>query len=534
MIAIFRRLVPLLLVVAVAGGCAPQRSTNAMVVAETVEPNSLNPMLLEGTQSAMIGGILYSFLLSNDTKGNLVPDAATEVPTLRNGGISPDGLRITYHLQPGIRWSDGKPLTARDCVFTWHAIMNPRTNVPDRYGYDQIAAVKAVGDRTVVVTLRKPFSPIVTSFLTTNSNYPVIPEHVLSGLADLNHADVERPIIGSGPFTLVEWKHGDHFTFAANPLYFRGRPHIDRLTMRFVPAPSTIVSQLQTHEIDAALELTDPSLYGQIKAIPDDHVLLTPTEAIYTVYFNTQKGLTADRAVRQAVAAAVDTDTIMKRATQGVSDSQMALRGEFGIDAIPNPQHYDPARARALLDGDGWKIGANGVRFKDGRPLTLVITTVAANQTLQSIALQFKEQLRASGIDLTIKTFSGIMYKAPAAQGGPMFGGLFDLALAPIYSEPGPFAAQFFICVERAPVGFNISRICNPAIDDEFKDILTANDPARRSRDVRVIEGILATEMPQVPLAQVRTIAVVANRIHGIAPNPETPYVNLQNWSIDK
>jgi peptide/nickel transport system substrate-binding protein len=120
----------------VTSSCGPS-STNgsSFVLAEQVEPNSLNPLLVEGLVSSMIGGILYSFLLTQDAHGNDVPDAATEVPTLANGGISRDGLRVTYHLRPGIRWSDGTPLTARDCVFTWHAIMNPQTNVPDRYGY---------------------------------------------------------------------------------------------------------------------------------------------------------------------------------------------------------------------------------------------------------------------------------------------------------------------------------------------------------------------------------------------------------------
>jgi ABC-type transport system substrate-binding protein len=125
------------------------------------------------------------------------------------------------------------------------------------------------------------------------------------------------------------------------------------------------------------------------------------------------------------------------------------------------------------------------------------------------------------------------MMNAPAAQGGPMFGGKFDLTIANIYSAAGPFAAQFFICSERAPNGFNISRICNPQIDRLFSDIIASNDPALRSRDTKAIERLLATALPQIPLMQGRILAAMSSRVHGIAPTPLTPYVGMENWSID-
>jgi peptide/nickel transport system substrate-binding protein len=508
-------------------------SARTLVIAATVEPNSLNPMLLEGTLSSMIGGILYSFLLTQDARGRQIPDAATTVPTLANGGISPDGLRVTYHLRPGLRWSDGRPLTARDCIFTFHAIMNPRTNVPDRYGYDKIADVTAPDDRTVVVHLRAPFSPIIDTFLTMESNYPILPEHNLGMLADLNHADVERPVVGSGPFTLLEWKHGDHLTFAANPSYFAGKPRLDRLVMRFVPEPATIVNELRTHEVDAALELDDPNLYAQIAAIPATHVLVTPAFGITTLYLNSQSGVTTDVRIRRAIAQAIDTDVIVRHATRGLYGSAGALRGQFGDDALGAPVRFDPAAARGLLDAAGWRVGPDGVRSRAGRPLAPTLIVSSTNETQTILSLQIKEQLRAVGIDVTIRSFDPKMLKAPAAEGGPLFGGRYDLALANIYSSAGPFAGQFFICAERAPTGFNLSRFCDPAVDRLFADIIAANDPQRRSRDARSIEALLATELPQLPLAQVRTIAPLSNRVHGIVPTPATPYVDLWKWSID-
>lgn len=100
-----------------------------LVVAEKQEPNSLNPLFLTGPAAAEIGPLVYSGLLTIDERGRLQPDLAATVPTRDNGGISPDGLTITYHLPGGVRWHDGVPFTAADVTFTYAAIMNPLRQV---------------------------------------------------------------------------------------------------------------------------------------------------------------------------------------------------------------------------------------------------------------------------------------------------------------------------------------------------------------------------------------------------------------------
>ena len=137
-------------------GAASRAGT--LVIGATREPRSLNPLLEEGEISEQLGQLLYTFLVTVDNHGNQVPEAAREVPTRRNGGIAADGLRIVYHLRRDIRWQDGARLTARDCVFTFAAIANPRNNLPSRAGYDQIRSVTAPDDATVVVRLKQPYA----------------------------------------------------------------------------------------------------------------------------------------------------------------------------------------------------------------------------------------------------------------------------------------------------------------------------------------------------------------------------------------
>ena len=107
------------------------------------EPRSLDPLYLEGIFAYEISAFGFSYLTNYDANGAIVPDVAREVPTIANGGISADRERITYRLRHGVRWQDGVPLTSRDVVFTYRAVMNPRNAIPSRYGFDRISSVSA-------------------------------------------------------------------------------------------------------------------------------------------------------------------------------------------------------------------------------------------------------------------------------------------------------------------------------------------------------------------------------------------------------
>ncbi|MBV8581501.1 MAG: peptide ABC transporter substrate-binding protein [Candidatus Eremiobacteraeota bacterium] len=514
-------------------GSAARAGDGTLVVGELAEPVSLNPLMLEGTTSGMIGSILYSFLVTNDANGNLAPDVATEVPTLANGGISRDGLHVTYHLRPNIRWHDGVPLTARDCVFTYRAIMDPHNNIPDRHGYDQIADVTAPNEGTVVVRLKRPYSPIVDTFLQLNGNYPIVPEHLMGKLPDLNNLDTKRYTVGSGPFKLVEWLHGDHLTFAANDDYFRGKPGLRRLVIRIIPSSPTMLNELRTHEIDGAMSLTDPTQLKELRAIAGLRVVTTPSWGVQIVYFNAQSGPTADVAVRRALVRAIDSDLVERRATQGAYGSEHALRGLFGpYDAAPRLPTYDPAAAKAGLDAAGWTVGPDGVRMKNGQRLTLNLVYSVAQPIFRVVATQLQEELHAVGADVSLHAYSQTQFMAPAGSGGPVFGGRFDLFLGNIFSAAGPDAGSFFMCSERAPAGFNLARMCDPRFDARVERALTVYDRADNRRDVAAMESLLVEDAPQVALGQVRFISAFTDRLRDVAPTPVSPFAGVWRWSL--
>ncbi|MBV9103284.1 MAG: hypothetical protein JO060_06810 [Candidatus Eremiobacteraeota bacterium] len=118
-----------------AGGRTGRGSGSTVLhVGTLIEPNTLNPVGGTLVLESRVANLIYDGLIRVDDRGQPVPDLTTVVPSQANGGISRDGRTVTYHLAPNARWSDGTPVTARDVIFTWRAIMNPRNNVTTRVG----------------------------------------------------------------------------------------------------------------------------------------------------------------------------------------------------------------------------------------------------------------------------------------------------------------------------------------------------------------------------------------------------------------
>src|SRR6202163_3568930 len=173
--------------------CAPAAQPAAggangdtLVVAQQREPASLNPALENGTSSTQWGELLFQYMVKYDDRGQLVGDAATEVPSPQNGGIAKDGVTITYHLRPGLKFADGVPLTAQDAAWSVDAINDPRNNPQSRLAYQIVRKAEAVDDTTLVLHLKRPFAPLLTVVLAPQG-FPILPKHLLANLPDFNH-----------------------------------------------------------------------------------------------------------------------------------------------------------------------------------------------------------------------------------------------------------------------------------------------------------------------------------------------------------
>jgi peptide/nickel transport system substrate-binding protein len=220
----------------------------AIFVAE--DPSSLNTVL-NSPYGWQLGPLTQGYLFLVDERGRLVPDRALEVPSLANGGISRDGLTIVYRIRTG-RWSDGAPFDARDVAFTVAALRNPRTNVPDRSTVEQIASVSAPRPDRLVVRLRQPSAPFVSSFLTLGADDPfaILPRHVAARYSDLNRSSLDAEPVGLGPFRLARWRRGERLEFVRNPWYWRGPAGLARVVALVEPDATTRFIDARRGDLD--------------------------------------------------------------------------------------------------------------------------------------------------------------------------------------------------------------------------------------------------------------------------------------------
>jgi peptide/nickel transport system substrate-binding protein len=505
-------------------------------IAQQREPASLNPALENGQSSTEWGFLLFSYLVKYDASGKLVGDVATQVPNIANGGISRDGLTITYHLRKGVRFADGVPLTARDCVWSIDAINNPANNVQSRYGYDRIAKAEAPDDYTLVLHLKQPFAPLLTLVL-AGQGFPILPQHILAKYPDFNHIDFDQKPLGSGPYVVDRWLHGDRVVMHANPYYFEGKPTIEHLTIRFVPDAQTALNLLQTHEIQGYFNEQDFSQYPQLLTLRGYRTTALPVAGVGAIIFNTQDPLTSDARVRHALAEAIDIKSLVAKAYRGAVSSAQAGRGLFfwAYDPSAYPDvPYDPADARRLLDAAGWHMGADGVRHKNGVPLELQMIIQAATPGDEIIGNTVAQYESAIGVRVSLKQFNITQFVAPADEGGPVYGGKFNMALYPFVNGDDPDPTDQFACANVPPHGYNKSRICDPRIDALLKAGQRTFDIAKRKVIYAQLERLLYRELPIVLIYNRNEVDVFSDRLHEQSVSLDGVWWNVAHWSVSR
>jgi peptide/nickel transport system substrate-binding protein len=475
------------------------------------------------------------YLFDLNDRNQLVPELATAVPTLANGGISADGLRITYHLRHGVTWQDGAPFTAADVLFTWHALLNPKNDVVSRFGYDLISSIDTPDAYTLIVHLKRRFSPFVATFFTM-ANHPdcILPKHLLDRYPDINHVAYNRKPVGTGPFSVQSYEPGSRVVLVANGRYWRGRPKLDRVEFDIVGSDNTILSLMRSHQIDFFYH-APPSIVASLGNIPGTRVILTPRSRFADIGFNAGNQALSDIRVRQALAYGTDRTALIGKVTHGIAiparTDQPAFSWAFDPGAKQYP--YDPARARALLDDAGWHAGRRGIRERSGAPLALTLVSFTGDATVAETEELLQSQWRQIGVDVTIKNFpSGQLY-ATVAAGGIEQSEKFDVVIENWANGSDPDESILVTCHMAPPAGWNIYRFCDPKLDAAENLALASYDRAIRAKAYATVQREINEKLPFYVIWYERQIDVVNGNFRNYKPaHAVTPFWNTWQWSI--
>jgi peptide/nickel transport system substrate-binding protein len=381
-------------------------------------PDNLNPFIGWSDTSYEIWSLNYSFLFGFGLNEKPIPDLAAEIPTKDNGGLSADEKVWTVKLKPNIKWQDGKPFTAEDVAFTYNFIVQKQIYTM-MVSTDGIKSAKALDPLTVQVTCSRPKADFLRMWV------PILPEHIwkdVSGWAAQNSYQNKPPIIGTGPFQVVEYKANRYVRMVRNDDYFGKKPVVSEIIFETYQNADSMFQDLKKGNLDAAQGIPE----AVFRTIPSDGDLKPVAYTYYNWdYLNinccpTVSGgnpVLRDPAFRLALNYAIDHNKLCQTGHGGraIPGTTIMTPGSW-----TNPDyHWEPPadvkytfdleKAKSLLDAAGYKdSNGDGVREdKNGKPIELGLIATSNNPEEQLEAKLIADWFTQIGLKIKFSVMDG-------------------------------------------------------------------------------------------------------------------------------
>ncbi|HXI32901.1 MAG TPA: ABC transporter substrate-binding protein [Gemmatimonadales bacterium] len=375
----------LLVLASVTLACGHGGSARTLVYYESYDPRSLDPALSTDVPTGEMVTLMFDGLTAFDPDGRLVPGLAD------GWSVDRAGRHYVFHLRTGVKFHDGRPLTAGDVAASFRRVLDSKTTGGRAWPLLPIAGaaafaagtspdlsgVRALGDTAVAIDLAEPLA-IFPKFL-------AMP--VASIVPDPAPADLAQRPVGTGPWRFVSWQHDDQLVFAKNPAYWGGAPLADSLKVRIIPEPLTLAAEFEARRVSVIeIPFSETARWQQLHP---NWLVRKPALRVVYLALNNRRGALRDVRVRQAINHGVDVQEILQRVYAGRG---IRARGAIppilpGGDTSRAGYDYDPARARALLASAGY-----------GQGLDLQLWISATNVPLARVAEAIQADLARVGI----------------------------------------------------------------------------------------------------------------------------------------
>ncbi|WP_108482063.1 peptide ABC transporter substrate-binding protein [Oceaniglobus ichthyenteri] len=514
------------LLVSAAHAAPPETPTGQIVVGFSQEPTVFNPLMPRIEVDDGVQFSLFDPLFRVDTQGVIQPALAAEVPTVANGGLSEDGLEWRVKLRDDVTWHDGTPFTAEDVKFTLELVVDPNFRSWRTLGHNLVRDITVVSPTEITWRMEETFSPYMSILAETF----MVPKHILEPEADRNTAPFNNAPIGTGAFKWGNRIAGDHLELVANTEYYGEGPYIERLIYKYIPDLTVLYTQFKSGDIDiAGVQYISQDNYAEASKLPGKVVNVVPTATIESIYLNMGRPQFQDPAVREALYAALDKQTIIDALYYGLptpSETYLPKQSYYYNGDLP-PHEFNIDRANKLLDDAGWARGSDGVREKDGVRLAFTNSTTAGNhlreQTQQFVQQTFKD----IGVEMTISNLP------PAVMWGEYWTmSQFDTVLVGITFMSGAdpdVSARFHSdsIGAQGGKGANNGQYVNEEVDALLAEGAQTFDPETRKPIYDKIQSIIRDDLPMLPMFQYATVRGHKEGIMGIEPNINT---RIDTW----
>lgn len=461
--------------------------------AYTQNYNPYSPGVISGTQ-----GLIYETLLYvNRLDGSVTPWLAA------NYSLASDAQSITFHLRQGVTWSDGQPFTSADVVFTLNLIT--KNSSIDLTGISSVVKnVTAPDASTVIVTLNKPFNPIV--WILAGQVF-ILPQHTWSGVKGDPSQYADPNPVGTGPYVVKSFAP-QLVVLTKNPKYWQqGKPQVDEVKIPAYSSNDSAQLALQKGDIDWT-NLFIPNLDKTYVALDTQHNhYWFPSSDDVMLYLNLTKAPFNDLQVRKAISLALNRQTISKLGEAGYEPpaNPTGLVGE-AIKTYIAPQYatmqftQNISQADQTLEQDGWTKGSDGYYMKNGKQLAFSIIVVSGYTDYVADCQVMVKDLQKAGINATVNAMSNDAF-TNALQNGQYDAGI-------LWTNPGPTPYYIYDGLLRstnsAPIGqsapSNYERWMDPTTDKLLDQYASSTDPQVQKQALYGLEQIMVEQLPSIPL----------------------------------
>jgi peptide/nickel transport system substrate-binding protein len=499
---------------AMAPAMAQVKQGGSMTVTYKDDVSTLDPAIGYDWQNwSMIKSLFDSLMDYKPGTTELVPDLAESYE------ISPDGLTYTFKLRQGVKFHNGRAMTAKDVKYSLERVVNPATQSPGAgffgaiKGFDAASAgdaealegVEAVDDSTLRIVLSRPDATFLHVMALNFSS--VVP----SEEAEKHGADFGKNPVGTGAFKLAEWTLGQRLVFERNPDYYQaGLPRLDQIVFEVGQEPIVALLRLERGEVDIAGDGIPPAKFLEVRNDPKFKDMIIEGSQLHTGYvtMNVKMAPFDSVKVRQAVNMAINKDRIVRIINGRAVPANQPLPPLMpGYDESYQGFSFDPAKAKALLAEAG---------FADGFETELF---VANTDPQPRIAQAIQQDLAEVGIRAQIKSLAqaNVIAAGGEADQAPMIwsGGMAWIADFP---DPSNFYGPILGCGGAVPGGWNWSWYCNEELDARAVKADSMADPAQaeaRIAEWKQIFTAIQDEAPWAPIFNEQRFTIRSDRLDG-------------------
>ena len=495
----------LLLALLLLPGCANKPDPNTLVMLIESSPTNLDPRVGVDAQSERIDELLFDSLVRRDEHFNLYPWLAESWET-------PDPLTYIFHLQHGVRFHNGQPLTARDVKWTIDSLTTGELRSAKASTYAPVDRIEAPDDHTVIFHLKAPFASLLWNL--SDGAIGIVPYG--SG------EDFNRIPIGSGPFRFVSAQQDKEVVLERNRDYWAKPAKLERVRFKVIPDATTRALELRKQSADVAINSLTADTVVTLKRDRALTVMQSPGTIYAYLAMNLRDPILKDIRVRHAIAYAINTQTVIHHLLRDEAHPAYSVLPpqHWAYDGDVRKYPHDPERARQILDTAGYRP-VNGIRFH----ITMKTST---DESTRLLAAVLQQQLRGVGIALDLRSFEFATFFADITRGAYQF---HSLRWIGGNLDPDIFE-HIFGSNSFAPKRANRTFYSNPRVDELIAEGRSTIDQQKRKMVYDEIQQILAEDLPYINLWYLDNVLVHTNRVRGIDLSPSGNYDFLRTAEL--